>query len=250
MSQEKETNMMKDVVINIPKKTSDKNLMKQNFESQLHNNGIDMDYIHLSEIEFKVKEKDTSASIGPIGLMGFGLTTFMLNLKNAKVFEFDSVILGMGTAYGGLAQLLAGLLEWKKGNNFTAVAFMSYGSFWFSFVLLEVLSIWNSSLKPSNMSLAFYLFIWFVFTCVMTGASFTKPWAVRLIFIFLSLLFLFLAAGDWSQNDKVTQTAGVIGIICALIAMYTGAAEILNDAWKRTLFPLGAPGEQWLGKIV
>lgn len=252
MSKDPETNQLKDIHVDIVKQPSDKTLVSPNndnvYETQLHSSN-NMDYNHLNEIEFKVKTKDTSAAIGPLGLMGFGLTTFLLNLENAGVFYMSPVILGMGVSYGGIAQFVAGLLEWSKGNNFTAVAFMSYGAFWVSFVLIHAIPEWGWCAVAEADSLALYLFIWFVFTGVMLGASFTKPWAVRLVFLTLTILFLLLAIGKWANSKKTTKAAGVIGILCALIAMYTGAAEILNDAWKMTVLPLGAPGEHWLGKI-
>ena len=214
-----------------------------------------IEFTHSSELGILLKsgitvaKKDTTSAIGPLGLLGFGLTTFLLNLHNAEVYPMSPVILGMGACYGGFAQLLAGILEWFKGNNFTAVAFCSYGTFWWSFVLVHAIPIWGWTVHVDDESLAWYLFAWFVFTCIMLVASFTKPWVIRVIFATLALLFLLLAAGHWSKKHRVIKGAGIVGVICAIIAIYAGGAEIINAAWKRTLLPLGAPGEKMCGEI-
>ena len=231
-----------------------------NFEKKSLNNISEqkervIELTHSSELGILLKngisiaKKDTTSAIGPLGLLGFGLTTFLLNLHNAEVYNMSPVILGMGACYGGFAQLLAGILEWFKGNNFTAVAFCSYGTFWWSFVLVHAIPVWGWTVHVDDESLAWYLFAWFVFTCIMLVASFTKPWVIRIIFVTLAVLFLLLAAGHWSKNHSVIKGAGIVGIICAIIAIYAGGAEIINAAWKRTLLPLGAPGEKMCGEI-
>ena len=208
---------------------------------------------HTSEI--RVRQADTTSSIGPLGLLGFGLTTFLLNLHNSGVFEMAPPILAMGFCYGGLAQIIAGILEWKKGNNFTSVAFVSYGCFWWSLVLVYGIINWKwlDEAKYSgdfNESMGWYLFLWFVFTFIMLIAAFTKPWAIRIVFATLDLLFILLASANWADGHKNTlKAAGIVGIICAISAIYAGAAEIINGAWMMTILPLGAPGEKWLAKI-
>ena len=98
-------------------------------------------------------------------------------------------------------------------------------------------------------STAWYLFMWFVFTFVMLIASFTKPWAIRVVFFTLDLLFILLASSDWKNGDKdILKAAGIVGLICAISAIYAGSAEIINGAWGITILPLGAPGEKWLKK--
>ena len=83
--------------------------------------------------------KDATANPAPLGLMGFGMTTVLLNLHNAGGYEMNSMILAMGICYGGLAQVIAGIMEWKKNNTFAATAFISYGFFWLSLVALIVM---------------------------------------------------------------------------------------------------------------
>ena len=196
--------------------------------------------------ELHVKNKDTSAAIGPLGLLGFGLTTFLLNLGNAGVFDMAPL--------SCLAQLIAGIMEWKKGNNFTSVAFISFATFWWSFVSIHAIPSlgWlNAEGYESSLhtSMGWYLILWFVFTFIMFIASFTKPWAIQVVFGTLCLLFILLAAHNFAENENTLKAAGVIGMICAFSAIYSGAAEIINGAWLITILPLGGPGEKWLGKI-
>lgn len=149
--------------------------------------------------ELHVRKKDSTAAIGPLGLLGFGLTTFLLNLGNAGVFDMAPPVLAMGICYGGLAQLIAGVMEWKKGNNFTSVAFISFATFWWSFVSIHAIPSLNwiktdSYAASLHTSMGWYLILWFVFTFIMFIASFTKPWAIRVVFGTLCLLFILLAA--------------------------------------------------------
>lgn len=204
----------------------------------------------LNELSFSIKKSDSSSLIAPVGLMGFGLTTFLLNLENAGVYHLSPVVLGMGVVYGGLAQFVAGVLEWVKGNNFTAITFMSFGAFWWSFVLISAIPVFGWCGKANDMDLACYLFVWLIFTLVMTVASFTKPWSIRITFLLVDLLLILLAAGHWGPSKNCTKAGGIAGVIAAIFAMYVGAAEIINDAWKRTIFPLGAPGEKCWGKVM
>ena len=126
----------------------------------------------MANLRAPCQKKDTSAAIGPLGLLGFGLTTFLLNLGNAGVFDMAPPVLAMGICYGGLAQLIAGIMEWKKGNNFTSVAFISFATFWWSFVSIHAIPSlgWiNTASYESSLhtSMVWYLILWFVFTFIM-----------------------------------------------------------------------------------
>src|ERR1700712_2088449 len=111
--------------------------------------------------------KDTSANPGPLGLLAFGMTTVLLNLHNAGFFELNSMILAMGIFYGGLAQVLAGIIEAKKNNTFGLTAFTSYGFFWLSLVGLIVIPSLGWMPKPSESAMAAYLGMWGLFTLLM-----------------------------------------------------------------------------------
>jgi hypothetical protein len=182
---------------------------------------------------------DSTANPAPLGLMGFGLTTLLLNIHNAGYIELDSMILAMGIFYGGLAQVIAGLVDFRKGNEFGATAFTSYGLFWLSLVALVTMENKDVIEGPSGRSMGWYLFSWGVFTAIMFVGSLRTTRALQLVFATLALLFFLLALGDWTGNETITKIAGWEGIVTALLAIYTATAQIWNDVYRRVVLPLG-----------
>ncbi len=172
--------------------------------------------------------KDNSANTAPIGLMGFGLTTLLLNLHNIGLFELNSMVLAMGIFYGGIAQLIAGILESKKGNTFGAVAFISYGSFWLTLVALTVIPKLGLAEAPSAYAMGWFLLAWGIFSAVMFLATLNKDSLTQFIFFSLTVLFFLLAIADFTGSHTVKVISGYTGIICAISAIYDGALQILN----------------------
>jgi uncharacterized protein len=183
--------------------------------------------------------KDTTANPAPLGLLGFGMTTVLLNLHNAGFYGLNSMILAMGICYGGLAQIIAGIMEWKKKNTFGTTAFCSYGLFWLSLVTLWVLPKigWAEATPPSAMGA--YLFMWGIFTFAMFIGTLKLNKALQFVFFTLALLFFLLAMSDWSNIASIKLVAGWEGIICGLSAMYAGLAQVLNECYGKTVLPLG-----------
>ena len=128
--------------------------------------------------------------------MGFGMTTVLLNLHNAGFFALGSMILAMGIFYGGLAQIIAGAMEWKKGNTFATTAFCSYGLFWMSLVALIVFPSMGIGEKTSSLAMAAYLAMWGIFTAVMFIGTLKFNRAMQFVFASLAILFFLLATGD------------------------------------------------------
>lgn len=184
------------------------------------------------------------ANPAPLGLLGFGLTTVLLNLHNAGYFGLGGMILAMGIAYGGLAQIIAGVMEYKKGNTFGTVAFTSYGLFWWSLVLLLVfpeITIWKiTSTLPltSNEALAAYFFMWGLFTFVMFFGTLKSSRNLQFVFMSLAILFFLLTASKLTGNTDLLHVTGYEGIICGLSAFYLGLAEVINEAHGQIL-PIG-----------
>ena len=176
---------------------------------------------------------DLRANPAPLGLMGFGMTTILLNLHNAGFFEIDETIIAMGIFYGGLAQIIAGIMEFRKNNTFGLTAFTSYGLFWLSLVYIILYGPVDADF------LGWYLLLWGIFTAYMFMATLNKNRALQFVFLTLALLFFALAAGEWSGSETVTEMAGWIGIVSGSAAFYLAAAEVLNETYGRSMLPVG-----------
>ena len=187
-------------------------------------------------------EKSILANPAPLGLMGFGMTTVLLNIHNAGFIALGSMILAMGIFYGGLAQIIAGILEYRKGNTFGVTAFTSYGLFWLSFAALVVIpNLIPGVTAPDSTALATYLFMWGLFTFMMFISTLKKNKALQFVFISLAILFWLLALGDFTGNATITMIAGYEGIICGLSAIYLAMAEVINETYGKTILPVGGP---------
>jgi succinate-acetate transporter protein len=184
--------------------------------------------------------KDTTANPAPLGLLGFGMTTVLLNLHNAGYYELNSMILAMGLCYGGAAQIIAGIMEWKKGNTFATTAFISYGFFWLSLVALIVLPKVVPAIAPTKPeAMAAFLGMWGLFTAIMFVGTFKLSRALQVVFGSLTVLFFLLVAVKLSENPSLEHFTGFEGIFCGLSAIYTGLAQVLNELAGKTVLPLG-----------
>jgi succinate-acetate transporter protein len=183
------------------------------------------------------------ANPAPLGLLGFGLTTVLLNLSNAGFYHLDSMILAMGIAYGGVAQILAGAMEYKNGNTFGTVAFSSYGFFWWSLValiLIPKVAALNPSIEEAgSASMAAYFFMWGLFTFVMFFGTLKANRAIQFVFMSLFILFFLLTAHELTGNATLGTVTGYEGVICGLSAVYLGLAEVLNEAHGKAFLPIG-----------
>jgi succinate-acetate transporter protein len=177
----------------------------------------------------------TIADPGPLGLAAFALTTFVLSVFNAGILkQGEPVVLGLALAYGGGAQLLAGMWEFRKGNTFGAVAFSSYGAFWLSFWALVAFYAKDSTPK----AIGTYLLAWTIFTAYMTVAAVRTSGAVLAVFVALTLTFLFLALGDLTTTSGLTKVGGWLGLLTAILAWYASFAAVTNATWRRTVLPV------------
>ncbi|MEJ2632430.1 MAG: acetate uptake transporter [Acidihalobacter sp.] len=177
------------------------------------------------------------ANPAPLGLAGFAFTTWMLSMHNAGWFTGDAVplVLALAFAYGGSAQVLAGLLEFPRGNTFGLVAFTSYGAFWWSFALF----VEFFAAKVPGAFVGWFLFVWGVFTFYMWIATFRANRAVQLVFLALWITFLLLALGVWLGKGGFTIAGGYVGLVTAVLAFYLSAAEVINEAYGKTVLPIG-----------
>src|SRR5712672_3238254 len=184
--------------------------------------------------------KDTTANPAPLGLLGFGMTTVLLNLHNAGFYELNSMILAMGICYGGAAQIVAGIMEWRKGNTFATTAFVSYGLFWFSLVALIILPKLGWATASNDTAMAAYLFMWGLFTAVMFIGTLRLHVVGQIVFGSLTILFFLLAIGDYTNASAgFKHFTGYEGIFCGFSTIYAGLAQVLNEIFGKTVLPLG-----------
>ncbi|HEX7560968.1 MAG TPA: acetate uptake transporter [Candidatus Humimicrobiaceae bacterium] len=182
---------------------------------------------------------DKPANPAPLGLAAFGMTTVLLNLHNAGLFNLGTMILGMGIFYGGIAQVIAGIMEWKKGNTFGMIAFTSFGMFWLSLVALLVMPTKELGAKNDNSAMIAYFIMWGIFTLCLFFGTLKLNRALQFIFASLAVLFFLLAIRDITGNAVIATIAGIEGIICGLSAIYTAMALVLNEIYGRMILPIG-----------
>ncbi len=182
--------------------------------------------------------KDTTANPAPLGLLGFGLTTVLLNLHNAGYYELNTMILAMGLFYGGMAQIIAGIMEWKKNNTFGTTAFTSYGLFWLTLVGLILMPGLGLGTKTSEPAMIAYFFMWGLFTFVMFIGTLKLNRALQFVFFSLTVLFFLLAIRDYTHSATIASITGYEGIICGVSAIYTGLAQVLNEVYGKVVAPI------------
>ncbi len=183
--------------------------------------------------------RDTTAEPAPLGLLGFGMTTILLNIHNAGFFPVNNMILGMGVFFGGFAQILAGLLESKKGNTFGTVAFTSYGCFWWSLVTIFVLND-AGYMKTEPFAMGCYLGIWGFLTLCLFLCTLGGHMIGKIVFGSLTVLFFLLALANFTGSHAILTLAGWVGIFCGGAAFYEAIAIIAQYKYGREVLPMGA----------
>ena len=177
------------------------------------------------------------ADPAPLGLAAFALTTFMLSGHNAN-FIPDVFWVGLALFYGGLAQLLAGMWEFRNNNTFGATAFTSYGAFWLSFWAFNQFFASKVPAAELGDAVGLYLIGWGIFTSYMWIASFRVSVAVNIVFLLLATTYIVLGIGEASSADGVVKAGGWIGIATALAAWYASFAGVTNSTFGRTVMPV------------
>src|SRR5512135_428189 len=169
------------------------------------------------------------ADPGPLGLAGFAMTTFVLSVFNANIIgdkKLEAVVLPLALFYGGIAQLLAGMWEFRKANTFGATAFASYGAFWLSFAAYVKFVLPGMPASTAHQATGLYLLAWLRLTGVLVA-----------VFTVLTITFALLTAGAFGQYPNVTKAGGITGLITAGLAWYASCAGLANETWKRTVLP-------------
>ena len=182
-------------------------------------------------------DQSNIANPGPLGLLGFGMTTCLLNLHNAGFIPLSIVIIAMGFALGGAAQIIAGIMEFKKNNTFGATAFIAYGFFWWSLILIWI-NPFTGTKAADPISMGYYLGLWCIFTGFMYIATLKHNRATQVVFGTLTILFLLLALGDFTGIESIHTIAGYVGLVTGLSAIYNAMAQIINKEFGKTIMPL------------
>ena len=180
------------------------------------------------------------ADPGPLGLAAFATTTFVLSVFNAKIIgdaKLEQVVLPLALFYGGLAQVLAGMWEFKKNNTFGALAFTSYGAFWLSFAALVKFVAPELPKNDAYQAIGLFLLAWTIFTVYMTLAAVRVSGAVAAVFVALSATFVFLTWGELGRHSDLTKIGGWLGLVTAALAWYASCAGVTNVTWGRTVLP-------------
>jgi uncharacterized protein len=188
------------------------------------------------------------ANPAPLGLAGFAATTFMLSMINANLVSHLALsgVLGLALAYGGVAQLIAGIWEFRTGNTFGAVAFCSYGAFWLSFYFLVTVGLKGVPVKEVDSVIGLYLWTWAIFTGLMFFASLRTTAAIAVVFLLLTITFIFLGignsalAGTLHTTNGTIKVGGYLGIATAIAAWYTAIAAVMHSTFGRELLPVYA----------
>ncbi len=187
----------------------------------------------------------TPANPAPLGLFGFGITTAVLSFVNANIVGGGAasypIALGLAIAFGGIAQLFAGMWEFRSGNAFGAVAFSSFGAFWISFFVLVSFNVAQLPAGEVNSALGLYLYAWGVFTACLFLCSFASARAVQLLFLLLTATFVLLGIGQTGAHTTVTHIGGYVGIATAAVAVYIATAELMKGVYGHSMLPIGEP---------
>jgi succinate-acetate transporter protein len=188
----------------------------------------------------EVREGWIPADPGPLGLAAFALTTFVLSMFNAGLVSKagEPVVLGIALAYGGIAQILAGMWEFRTGNTFGAVAFTSFGAFWISFWALVTFFAGEIPAEHAGAAIGLYLIAWGIFTTYMFVASLRTTAAIAVVFILLAVTFFLLGIGEAGEHEGLTEVGGWFGIATAAAAWYASFAAVTNSTFGRTVLPV------------
>ncbi len=181
------------------------------------------------------------ADPAPLGLGAFALTTFVLSVFNAGMLskELEVVVLPLALLYGGIAQMLAGMWEFKKGNTFGATAFSSFGAFWLSYAAYAKFVAPEIADRPdAHQATGLFLLAWTIFAAMLLFAAIRISGALAMVFATATAGFVLLTVGAFAQNTSLTHIGGILGLVTAGCAWYTAWAGVMNDTWKRTMMPV------------
>jgi uncharacterized protein len=181
---------------------------------------------------------DNTANPAPLGLCAFGMTTLLLSLHNAGLTGLSSTIIAMALLYGGIAQVMVGIMEWKKKNSFGMLTFGSFGFFWISFATLLMLPALNLAKAPQPVDLAAFLAIWGIFALGLFICTLRMHRLLQITLAAVVLLVALLVAAQLTGNALILMLGGMVGIIAGALALYMGLGQLINEIFGSRVLPV------------
>lgn len=181
---------------------------------------------------------DNTANPAPLGLCAFGMTTLLLSIHNLGLTTLSSPILAMTIFYGGVAQVIAGIMEWKKNNTFGLVTFGSFGFFWISFATILMLPQLGLSAAPGPVEFAAFLSVWGIFALGLFICTLKMHKILMVTLLAVVLLVILLVAAQLTGNPLILKLGGVMGIIAGALAIYIGVGQLVNEVHGEKVFPV------------
>jgi uncharacterized protein len=181
---------------------------------------------------------DNTANPAPLGLCSFGMTTMLLSLHNAGVIALTSPILAMAIFYGGIIQILVGIMEWKKNNSFGMVTFGSFGCFWISFASMLMLPALGVAKAPQPADLAAFLALWGIFAFGLFICTLKMHRLLQVTLAAVVLLVVLLVAAQLTGSSLVLMAGGIMGLIAGALALYLGMGQVINEVYGSRVLPV------------
>jgi succinate-acetate transporter protein len=181
---------------------------------------------------------DNTANPAPLGLCAFGMTTILLSVHNAGVTGLSSPILAMALLYGGIAQVIVGLMEWKKKNSFGMLTFGSFGFFWISFAAIVMMPALGLAKAPQPLELAVFLALWGIFALGLFVCTLKMHRLLQITLAAVVLLVILLVAAQLTGSSLVLNAGGVVGIIAGALALYMGLGQLINEIYGSRVLPV------------
>lgn len=181
---------------------------------------------------------DNTANPAPLGLCAFGMTTMLLSLHNAGLTALSSPILAMALLYGGFAQVIVGIMEWKKNNSFGMLTFGSFGFFWISFATLLMLPVVGLAKAPGAPELAAFLAIWGIFAFGLFICTLKMHRLLQITLAAVVLLVVLLVAAQLTAISLILTLAGIVGVIAGGLALYMGMGQVINEIFGSRVLPV------------
>jgi succinate-acetate transporter protein len=181
---------------------------------------------------------DNTANPAPLGLCAFGMTTILLSVHNAGVTGLSSPILAMALFYGGIAQVIVGIMEWKKNNSFGMLTFGSFGFFWISFAAILMLPVLGLAKGPQPVELAVFLAVWGIFALGLFICTLKMHRLLQVTLAAVVLLVVLLVAAQLTGSSLILNAGGVVGIIAGALALYMGLGQVINEIYGSRVLPV------------